>query len=84
MPTEKKPDGRIVDPSTGQKEIEDMETGNSRYKGNTDGETAVLDERVRAQLGRRLSAYYSELVNQPIPDKFIELLNQLDKREKDE
>jgi hypothetical protein len=40
---------------------------------------SVLDEQVRVQLGRQLSAYYSNLVNQPIPDTFIELLKKLEK-----
>jgi Anti-sigma factor NepR len=43
----------------------------------------ALDDRVRAQLGRQLSAYYTELVNQPVPEKFIELLRQLERSEQD-
>ena len=42
---------------------------------------SMLDEKIRAQLGRQLSAYYNDLVNQPIPDTFIELLKQLEKVE---
>ena len=47
-------------------------------------EFVVLDERVRAQLGRQLGAYYGELVKQPIPVAFIELLKKLDSKEKTE
>lgn len=41
----------------------------------------ILDERIQLQIGHKLSLYYSMLVDQPIPDKFIKLLAQLDKTE---
>ena len=44
----------------------------------------VLDAGVRAQLGRQLGTYYGELVKQPIPLSFIELLKKLDSKEKGE
>lgn len=46
------------------------------------GEPApVLDERIQAQIGQQLSSFYKELVNQPIPQTFIDLLAKLDRQE---
>ena len=51
--------------------------------GVDDGEAMlpILDKEVQAQLGHQLSFYYSSLINQPIPDTFIQLLAKLDKTE---
>ena len=46
-----------------------------------DGHHPVLDERIQAQIGKQLSSFYKELVNQPIPQNFIELLAKLDRQE---
>ena len=45
---------------------------------------AIMDARIQAQLGRQLSTYYSELVKQPIPDTFLQLLKKLEHVEKGE
>jgi len=42
----------------------------------------VLDERIRAQLGRQLTTYYSSLVKEPVPDKIVELLKTLSAKER--
>lgn len=52
------------------------------HTGPGDGTVIELDERVRAQLGRQLSKYYNSLVQEPVPDKFLELLKRLDMTEK--
>jgi len=31
-------------------------------------------------IGRRLKDYYEDVANQPVPDRFIDLLKQLDKK----
>lgn len=41
----------------------------------------ALDERIQAQIGQQLSSFYRELVNQPIPQNFMELLARLDLQE---
>jgi hypothetical protein len=41
-----------------------------------------LDMEIQARLGRRLRISYQELVDEPIPDKFIKLLNELKKWER--
>ncbi|MFX7845104.1 NepR family anti-sigma factor, partial [Acinetobacter baumannii] len=37
----------------------------------------VLDRRVQDAIGRSLKAHYDDLVNAPIPDRFLVLLAQL-------
>ena len=46
-----------------------------------DAPVAILDERIQAQIGQQLSSFYKELVNQPIPQNFIDLLAKLDRQE---
>ena len=61
---------------------------------NNSGETAVnhsmnetnmdlpdLDARTKSLLGRALQSHYDDLVNAPIPDRFLVLLAQLEAKE---
>ena len=48
----------------------------------SDGGVHALDERIQGLLGRQLSAYYGELVNEPVPERFLELLSRLDQKER--
>ena len=41
-----------------------------------------LDPRLQAQIGQKLKAMFDEVAKAPIPDKFLELLDKLDSREK--
>ena len=41
-----------------------------------------LPPELQGQLGKRLREAYSDLVNQPVPDKFLTLLEQLKTSEK--
>ena len=41
-----------------------------------------LDERIQGLLGRQLSTYYGELVKEPVPQRFLELLSRLDQKER--
>ena len=43
-----------------------------------------LDNDMQAHIGRQLRAMYDTVVNQPVPDRFVELLNQLDAKTGDE
>lgn len=46
--------------------------------------TAVqLNSEAQSQIGEKLKALYDDVVNQPIPDRFRELLDQLDRRRQD-
>jgi Anti-sigma factor NepR len=43
---------------------------------------AVLDPRVQDAIGRSLKAHYDDLINAPIPDRFLVLLAQLEASER--
>ena len=38
-----------------------------------------LGQEVQAKIGRQLRAIYDDVVNQGVPDRFVELLSRLDK-----
>ena len=42
----------------------------------------AVGEDIQKHLGRKLKAAYDELVRQPVPDTFRQLLDELDRREK--
>lgn len=45
------------------------------------GDASQLDTDVQAHIGRQLRAGYVDILNQPVPDRFLELLAELDGRE---
>jgi hypothetical protein len=44
---------------------------------------AALGGAIRKYLGQKLTASYEELLRQPVPDKFVELLERLGRKETD-
>lgn len=42
----------------------------------------AIDQRIQNHLGRKLKEAYEELVRQPVPDKFHQLLEELERKEK--
>ncbi|HZH12189.1 MAG TPA: NepR family anti-sigma factor [Microvirga sp.] len=44
------------------------------------GTSAKLDSSSQKRIGDQLRAMYDELMQQPVPDRFKELLDQLDKK----
>ncbi|MGE0848205.1 MAG: NepR family anti-sigma factor [Hyphomicrobiaceae bacterium] len=44
----------------------------------------MLDRSLQAQLGRQLRAIYSDVAEEPVPDRFIRLLEELEATEKRE
>jgi hypothetical protein len=42
-----------------------------------------LDSDVQAHIGRQLRAGYVDILNQPVPDRFLELLAELDQKQDD-
>ena len=44
----------------------------------------VVDQAIRSHLGTQLKASYEEILKQPVPDRFKQLLAELEKREKPE
>jgi len=57
-----------------------METGASRAKKN-DTKPAKLGREVQARLGQQLRSMYDDVVNQGVPDRFADLLGQLDNKD---
>ncbi len=51
--------------------------------GDIEDDTQI-DEHIQRRIGAKLRAYYDELLNEPIPEKFIELLVKLDEKERKE
>lgn len=44
-------------------------------------DASELDTEVQAHIGRQLRAGYVDILNQPVPDRFLDLLAELDRRE---
>lgn len=63
---------------SGEKDAEVMDLNST---APDDFPAAILDERTQAQIGQQLSNFYRELVNQPIPQNFLDLLAKLDREE---
>jgi hypothetical protein len=42
----------------------------------------MLDRSLQAQLGRQLRAIFSHIANEPVPERFLKLLEALEAREK--
>jgi hypothetical protein len=40
----------------------------------------VLPTHVATYLGEQLQAFYSHLISEPVPDRFVQLLDQLDRK----
>lgn len=47
-------------------------------------EALQIDEHIQRRIGTKLRSYYDELLNEPIPEKFVELLVKLDENERQE
>jgi hypothetical protein len=54
-------------------------------KRNEDRPTTVLpaDRELQAMIGNRLRARYDEILAEPVPDRFLALLDELDRRAAD-
>lgn len=45
-------------------------------------ESKLLDPKLDAIIGDRLRSYYDTLLSEPVPDRILELLSQLDAKDK--
>jgi hypothetical protein len=43
----------------------------------------TIQPQIQEHIGRQLRALYDDLLNQPVPDRFSELLEQLDRKAED-
>ncbi len=46
------------------------------------GPEPTLPHHVATFLGEQLQAYYAQLMNEPVPERFVQLLQQLDGKKK--
>jgi hypothetical protein len=53
-----------------------METAETRNRKTSD-KPAKLSREVQARLGQQLRSMYDDVVNQGVPDRFADLLNQI-------
>jgi hypothetical protein len=58
-----------------------MERAVKGKKGSTGGSRPKLDGESQAQIGRMLKAMYDEVAQEPVPEKFLDLLKQLERKE---
>jgi hypothetical protein len=49
---------------------------------HTSEQAGMLDRSLQAQLGRQLRAIFSDVAEEPVPDRFVKLLEALESREK--
>ena len=57
-------------------------TISSRGRADNSGKTRGVDISVERAIGNRLRAFYDEVAREPVPDRFVDLLNRLDKETK--
>lgn len=65
-------------PWTGASE---MSKGETNARRGAAGGTAAAGLGSNAEIGRRLKQYYDEIVSEDVPDRFAELLKQLEETE---
>ncbi len=41
--------------------------------------SAQIDPRIQTEIGKHLRAIYDDVINEPVPSKFMELLEQLER-----
>jgi hypothetical protein len=66
-----------------------MTAGNAHEKGRGDGQppkasgktAPQLDARIQDAIGRSLQAHYDDLLKEPVPDRFLALLAELEAKE---
>lgn len=54
----------------------------SNTNGNGDDTDAGAQAAIQVKLGQKLKEVYADVVNEPVPDRFVDLLNQLENSEK--
>ena len=52
--------------------------GTGRGRGSASSGSAEIDPRVQGEIGRQLRAVYDDIISEPVPDRFLELLQQLE------
>jgi Anti-sigma factor NepR len=60
----------------------DSSAGPEPVAGTGQKRNLPLDTQIQAHIGRRLMAVYDEILQQPVPDRFRLLLDELDQKTK--
>lgn len=80
-PNQNIPEGKEMDVAAG------TDTGKPAYlgdgEGNTESKNSGMSSDLQAHIGRQLRAMFDEVAQEPIPDRFLQLLNDLDKHGSD-
>jgi hypothetical protein len=58
-----------------------MGAGSASKQGELDTTQTQLPTELQGQIGQRLREAYNELISEPVPDRFVQLLQQLKQRE---
>ena len=48
-------------------------------QGRAEGGKAKMDPRIQTEIGKHLRAIYDDVISEPVPSKFMELLEQLER-----
>ena len=88
-PPAPKPEGAAPAPETAEPEdIEGAMEATTEARPDGGGETPARPKKraanVKDHIGRQLRALYNEVASQPVPDRFMELLDRLDVKRGDE
>jgi Anti-sigma factor NepR len=51
----------------------------TEMQGGGGGGGARLDPRIQTEIGKHLRAVYDDVINEPVPSKFMELLEKLER-----
>lgn len=65
-------------PEAGQEEAKQQGMRDMRQRKET---APAMDSELQAHIGRHLKAAYEDILNQPVPDRFRQLLDQLGESE---
>jgi hypothetical protein len=60
-----------------------MSDGSRSKEGLAERGAGRLDPRVRTHIGRKIKAVYDEVLQEPVPDRFLSLLDELSKKERE-
>jgi len=59
-----------------------MNSGNGYWGSSLNGPRGLLDRTIQAQIGRMLRDMFSDAAEEPVPERFVRLLEALEVEEK--
>jgi len=72
-----------TDPEDASKKKKKGEKMDSRAEPASPQRTGPqMDSKIQTEIGKHLRAHYDALVNEPVPDRFMELLEKLEQSKK--